>query len=96
MAQRIVIDGAVLTQEIATLSGVRAQTVANTASELTSKGHTARVAGDLATLFTSVDEALNVLIDQTSAFLVNVQDGFADVDAAATAAATRLDNEVSQ
>ncbi|MDR1264516.1 MAG: hypothetical protein LBK42_02835 [Propionibacteriaceae bacterium] len=95
MAERLFIDGAVLAQEIVALSQARSQAVVNSAAHLRSQGKTARVAGLLADLFIDLDHALNALIDQTQAFLVNVQDTFVNVDAEAAAAAVRLEDELA-
>jgi len=94
MSEAISIDGAVLDQEIATLGEIRAQTVVDTTGAPASVGYAARVMTQLGEVFTDLDAALNQLIDNTVSLLVNVQDGFADVDDQAAAAAQRLEEEL--
>jgi len=94
MAERIIIDADVLSNEITTLASIRAKAVTDPTTAMTSKGQTARVASGLGELFTELDTALNTLIDNTSAFLTNVMDGFVDADETAAAVLTRLEQEV--
>jgi len=94
MAERIVIDTDVLASEISTLGSVRSMTVTDQTPTMSSQGQTARVAAGLAALFMDLDAALNSLIDNTSAFLTNVMDGFVDADETAAAVVAQLDQEV--
>ena len=94
MSGGIKIDGVVLDQEIATLGQIRTQTVTDTTSAPSSEGHAAYAMAQLAALYADIDAALNQLIDNTVGFLVNVKDGFADVDAQAAEAAARLEEEL--
>ena len=94
MAERIVIDTDVLASEISTLGSVRSMTVTDQTPTMSSQGQTARVAAGLAALFMDLDAALNALIDNTSAFLTNVMDGFVDADETAAAVVAQLDQEV--
>jgi hypothetical protein len=95
MAEQIVIDGEVLSAQIVALQAVRAQSPAAPSVELSSLGPSARVAALLPLDFFACEVALDALIDQTVAFLQNVQDTFVDVDEAAAEAAVRLVEAVS-